>query len=85
MLSKELEVSLNNAFKAAREKHHEFMTVEHLLLALTDNDAAAEVLKACGANLDLLKKDLSHFLEETIPLLSEPDKEPVRFKSRVSH
>ena len=86
MLSKELEVSLNNAFKAAREKHHEFMTVEHLLLALTDNDAAAEVLKACGANLDLLKKDLSHFLEETIPLLppnDERDTQPTLGFQRV--
>jgi len=73
MLSKELEVSLNNAFKAARDKHHEFMTVEHLLLALADNEAAAEVLKACGANMDALKNDLSNFLEETIPLLPPTD------------
>ncbi len=86
MLSKELEVSLNTAFKVAREKHHEFMTVEHLLLALTDNDAATEVLKACGANLDTLKKDLSHFLEETIPLLppnDERDTQPTLGFQRV--
>ena len=86
MLSKELEVSLNNAFKAARDKHHEFMTVEHLLLALADNEAAAEVLKACGANMDALKNDLSHFLEETIPLLppnDERDTQPTLGFQRV--
>ncbi|MCB1799157.1 MAG: hypothetical protein KDI67_09780, partial [Gammaproteobacteria bacterium] len=48
MLSKELEFTLNQAFKSAREKQHEFMTIEHLLLALLDNPAAAQVLRACG-------------------------------------
>ncbi|EPK4210712.1 Clp protease N-terminal domain-containing protein, partial [Pseudomonas aeruginosa] len=52
MLNRELEVTLNLAFKEARAKRHEFMTVEHLLLALLDNEAAATVLRACGANLD---------------------------------
>jgi ATP-dependent Clp protease ATP-binding subunit ClpA len=52
MLNRELEVTLNLAFKEARSKRHEFMTVEHLLLALLDNEAAATVLRACGANLD---------------------------------
>ena len=69
MLSKELEFTLNLAFKEAREKRHEFLTVEHLLLALTDNPAAAGVLRACGANLDQLRRDLRNFLEETTPLL----------------
>jgi len=69
MLSKELEFTLNLAFKEAREKRHEFLTVEHLLLALTDNPAAAQVLRACGANLDQLRRDLRTFLEETTPLL----------------
>ncbi|WP_288755451.1 Clp protease N-terminal domain-containing protein, partial [uncultured Pseudomonas sp.] len=55
MLNRELEVTLNLAFKEARSKRHEFMTVEHLLLALLDNEAAATVLRACGANLDKLK------------------------------
>ena len=54
MLNRELEVTLNLAFKEARAKRHEFMTVEHLLLALLDNEAAASVLRACGANLDKL-------------------------------
>ncbi|MCK5092546.1 MAG: hypothetical protein KAR30_08450, partial [Gammaproteobacteria bacterium] len=49
MLSKELEFTLNQAFNKAREKRYEFMTVEHLLLALVDNPVAAEVLRACGA------------------------------------
>ncbi len=71
MLSKELEVTLNTAFKTAREKRHEFMTVEHLLLALVDNASAAAVLKACGSDMDRLKKDISTFLDETTPLLPE--------------
>jgi ATP-dependent Clp protease ATP-binding subunit ClpA len=73
MLSKELETSLNFAFKDARERHHEFMTVEHLLLALLDNDAAADVLRACGANIDRLRKELRDFLDETTPLLPPND------------
>lgn len=73
MLSKELEYTLNLAFKEAREKLHEFMTVEHLLLALTDNAAAAKVLKACGANVEKLKTELVAFLDETTPLLSPND------------
>ncbi|TCK18287.1 ATP-dependent Clp protease ATP-binding subunit ClpA [Thiogranum longum] len=73
MLSKELEFTLNLAFKDAREKRHEFMTVEHLLLALLDNPAAAEVLRSSGADLDVLKKELTSFLEETTPLLPPND------------
>jgi len=73
MLSKELEFTLNRAFTDARERRHEFMTVEHLLLALLDNPAAAEVLRACGANLQQLKQELENFLEETTPLLAPND------------
>ena len=73
MLNKDLEKTLNEAFRQAREQHHEFMTVEHLLLALLDNPAAIEVLKACGANLDALRKDLDKFLHETTPLLPPHD------------
>ena len=73
MLSKELEFTLNLAFKEAREKRHEFMTVEHLLLALTDNSAALEVLKSCGADVDKLKVELFGFLEETTPILPSND------------
>ncbi|MCP4410263.1 MAG: ATP-dependent Clp protease ATP-binding subunit ClpA [Gammaproteobacteria bacterium] len=73
MLNKELEFTLNLAFKGAREKRHEFMTVEHLLLALTENPTAAEVLRACGANLDALGEQLSEFIEQNTPLLLESD------------
>ena len=73
MLSKELEFTLNAAFKEAREKRHEFMTVEHLLLALLENPAAVEVLRACGVDLERLKHDLVLFLEETTPLLPAHD------------
>jgi ATP-dependent Clp protease ATP-binding subunit ClpA len=73
MLSKELEFTLNLAFKEAREKRHEFMTVEHLLLALLDNPTAAEVLKSCGADIDKLKQELGTFLSETTPLLPVTD------------
>ncbi|RMD69717.1 MAG: ATP-dependent Clp protease ATP-binding subunit ClpA [Gammaproteobacteria bacterium] len=69
MLSKELEYTLNMAFKKARDKRHEFMTVEHLLLALTDNPTAAKTLRACGADMDRLRKDLTAFLDQTTPLL----------------
>jgi len=73
MLSKELEFTLNLAFKEAREKNHEFMTVEHLLYALLGNPSAVEVLRACGGNLEQLKEDVGNFLEETTPKLLEGD------------
>ena len=73
MLSKELEFTLNLAFKEAREKNHEFMTVEHLLFALLGNPTAVEVLRACGADLETLKRDVANFLEETTPKLSNDD------------
>jgi ATP-dependent Clp protease ATP-binding subunit ClpA len=73
MLSKELEFTLNLAFKEAREKNHEFMTVEHLLYALLGNPSAVEVLRACGGNLEQLKEDVGSFLEETTPKLLEGD------------
>ena len=69
MLNRELEVTLNLAFKDARTKRHEFMTVEHLLLALLDNGAAATVLRACGANMDKLRQDLREFIDSTTPLI----------------
>ena len=69
MLSKELEHSLNIAFRAAYEKRHEFITVEHLLLAMLDNAIAVDVLKACGAHLELLRRELAEFLKDTTPLI----------------
>ncbi|MDH5407635.1 MAG: ATP-dependent Clp protease ATP-binding subunit ClpA [Gammaproteobacteria bacterium] len=73
MLNKELESTLNKAFKEARERNHEFMTVEHLLLALLGNNTASDILRACGANIDSLHKELDHFLDETTPLLPTND------------
>ncbi len=75
MLSKELELTLNTAFTVARSKRHEFMTVEHLLLALLDNASAVDVLKACGANLDKLRSDLQDFINSTTPLIPEGQSE----------
>ncbi|MGL4205146.1 MAG: ATP-dependent Clp protease ATP-binding subunit ClpA [Aeromonadaceae bacterium] len=75
MLSKELEQTLNLAFKEARDAHHEFMTVEHLLLALLDNSAAREALQACGANLDGLRKEILGFIQQTTPLIPSDDYE----------
>ncbi|MCK0152401.1 ATP-dependent Clp protease ATP-binding subunit ClpA [Alcanivorax sp. S6407] len=75
MLSKELEITLNEAFRHARSHRHEFMTVEHLLLALLENEAAVEVLRACGADLDDLRESLSQFIEDSTPLLPESDPE----------
>jgi ATP-dependent Clp protease ATP-binding subunit ClpA len=75
MLSKDLETTLSQAFKAARNKRHEFMTVEHLLLALADNEAAVKVLLACGADLSQLKGELNEFVEATTPRIPEDDVE----------
>ncbi len=71
MLSKDLESTLNAAFTVARSKRHEFMTVEHLLLALLDNDSAARVLQACGANLNKLRIELQDFINSTTPLIPD--------------
>ena len=71
MLNRELEVTLNLAFKSAREKRHEFMTVEHLLLALLDDASGANVLKACGADIPVLRQDLIEFVDSTTPLISD--------------
>ncbi|WP_374399735.1 ATP-dependent Clp protease ATP-binding subunit ClpA [Niveibacterium sp.] len=67
MIAQELEVSLHMAFVEARQKRHEFITVEHLLLALLDNPSAAEVLRACAANTDELRRELTQFIVEHTP------------------
>ncbi len=69
MLNKELEQTLNSAFVFAREHRHEFMTVEHLLLALLDNTAARDALKACGADIEAVKSELLSFVKDTTPLI----------------
>ncbi|MCG9579655.1 ATP-dependent Clp protease ATP-binding subunit ClpA [Vibrio tubiashii] len=73
MLNKELESSLNGAFARARDKRHEFMTVEHLLLALLENDAAREALQACQADIEALRGELDVFIDQTTPLIPEND------------
>ncbi len=75
MLSKDLELNLNAAFKGARARRHEFMTVEHLLLALLDNDAAGKVLRACGADVIQLRGELTEFVETTTPVIPQEDAE----------
>lgn len=76
MLNKDLELTLNAAFREARSRRHEFMTVEHLLLALIDNPSASEALDACGVDMDTLKRELSEFIDETTPVI--PDLEEDR-------
>lgn len=86
MFSKTLEQTLNGAFSQAREKRHEFITVEHLLLALLDNPEAGKVLSACGANVDRLRAGLGIFIDETtphIPLNVERDIQPTLSFQRV--
>lgn len=73
MLNKDLEVTLNLAFQQARDARHEYMTVEHLLLALIDNPAAQEALIACGANLDKLRDEVASFIQQTTPIIADID------------
>lgn len=73
MLDKDLEQTLNAAFQQARENRHEFMTVEHLLLALLDNPSAIEVLNACGADLNMLHRDLIMFLDDNSPIIDNDE------------
>lgn len=73
MLNKDLEVTLNLAFQQARDARHEYMTVEHLLLALIDNPAAQEALTACGANLDKLRDEVASFIQQTTPIIADVD------------
>ena len=73
MLSKELETVLNDAFRTARSRRHEFITVEHLLLALLDDSAALTVLTACNVDIEALRGDLVEFIDSTTPLLGDED------------
>ena len=86
MIAQELEVSLHMAFVEARQKRHEFITVEHLLLALLDNPSALEVLKACGAKIDELRKQLAEFVQQHTPTVAgndEVDTQPTLGFQRV--
>jgi len=85
VLSKELEFCLNAAFKEARAQRHEFITVEHLLLALLDVPSVVEVLKACGSGVENLRRELSDYIRETTPLVEseDPDVQPTLGFQRV--
>ncbi len=86
MIAQELEVSLHMAFVEARQQRHEFITVEHLLLALLDNPSAAEVLRACSANIDDLRKSLAGFIKDNTPQVAgteEVDTQPTLGFQRV--
>ncbi|MFL6712682.1 MAG: ATP-dependent Clp protease ATP-binding subunit ClpA [Sulfurifustis sp.] len=86
MLSQELEFSLNAAFQSARERRHEFITVEHLLMALLDNPSASRVIRACGGNIEELRRNLLAFLNENVPVLppnSKIDTQPTIGFQRV--
>src|ERR1700712_3497254 len=86
MIAQELEVSLHMAFWEARQKQHEFITVEHLLLAMLDNPSAAEVLKACSVDLEELRGVLGDFVSEHTPRLSphsDSDTQPTQGFQRV--
>ena len=97
MIAQELEVSLHMAFVEARQQRHEFITVEHLLLALLDNPSAAEVLRACSANIDDLRKSLSNFIKDNTPAGGRhrrrghpahagfPARDPARHHARAVH
>ncbi len=97
MIAQELEVSLHMAFVEARQQRHEFITVEHLLLALLDNPSAAEVLRACSANIDDLRKSLAGFIKENTPTVGGyrrgrhaadaglPARDPARDHARAVH
>jgi len=78
VLSSELEICLNEAFQSAREARHEFMTVEHLLLAIVDTPKVREILRACGADVVRLRKDLKDFIDQTTPRLKDDDDREVQ-------
>ena len=86
MIAQELEVTLHMAFMDARQKRHEFITVEHLLLAMLDNPTAAEVLRACAVNMEELRKSLADFINQHTPIVSgteEVDTQPTLGFQRV--
>ena len=86
MFSKDLEVTINLSYKNARGDRHEFMTVEHLFLALLDNPSAVNLLNACGARIETLRQELNDIIEQTVPILpgnDERDTQPTLGFQRV--
>jgi len=78
VLDSELEKNLNEAFKLAHRKKHEFVTVEHLFLSILENNDALEVLNYCGADIEALQKNLESYIKETTPLISEEDEQEIQ-------
>ena len=85
MLSSELEFCLNEAFQRARDHRHEFMTVEHLMLALLDIPSVHEILKSCDANIPELRRQLTECIDEQTPLLPDDDDTEVQPKIGRAH
>jgi ATP-dependent Clp protease ATP-binding subunit ClpA len=85
MIAQDLEVSVHKVFMDARQKRHEFITVEDLLLALLDNPSASKVLRACGADIEELRKLLTEFINEQMPVVTgdEVDTQPTLGFMRV--
>ena len=75
MFSKDLELSISQAYQEARDKRHEYLTVEHMLLALLDNASALSILKACGADIEALENDLRKVMADNIPELEDTDRD----------
>jgi ATP-dependent Clp protease ATP-binding subunit ClpA len=78
MFSRDLENCLNDAFRRARDKRHEYMTVEHLLLALLDIPEVEDILRACNANVEQLRRELTEFIDQTTSLLSAREQQEVQ-------
>ncbi len=78
MLSAEVEYSINMLFRDARDKHHEFVTVEHLLLAMLDNPSAADALRACNVDISVMRKELESFIDENTPLIPDSEQRDVQ-------
>ena len=75
MFSKDLELSISQAYQEARDKRHEYLTVEHMLLALLDNASALSILKACDADVEALEDDLRKVMADNIPVLEDGDRD----------
>ena len=75
MFSKELELSISQAYQEARDRRHEYLTVEHMLLALLDNGSALSILRACSVDIEALEDDLRKVLSDNVPVLEEEDRD----------
>ena len=76
MFSKDLELSISQAYQEARDRRHEYLTVEHMLLALLENASALSILRACGCDVSALENDLRKVLADNVPMLEEEERDP---------